>query len=45
MFQLLAERTTGFQTVVVTHHVLPTDVQQSWSINRLIASSEMRTHL
>ncbi|MEU8179100.1 AAA family ATPase [Microbispora hainanensis] len=32
MFKLLTDRTQGFQTVVVTHNVLPVEVQRHWSI-------------
>lgn len=32
MFKLLTDVTEGFQTVVVTHHILPAEVQQEWSI-------------
>jgi hypothetical protein len=32
MFKLLTDVTEGFQTVVVTHHILPAEIQQQWSI-------------
>jgi hypothetical protein len=32
LFKLLTEVTKGFQTVVVTHHILPAELQRQWSI-------------
>ena len=32
MFELLTKATQGFQTVVVTHHLLPAELLQRWSI-------------
>ena len=36
MFKLLTDRTRGFQTVVVTHCLLPAEVQQHWSITAFL---------
>jgi hypothetical protein len=34
MFELLTKATQGFQTVVVTHHILTAELLQQWSITR-----------
>ncbi len=35
MFRQLTDVTRGFQTVVVTHHRLPAEVQEQWSVTTL----------
>ncbi|WP_432927733.1 hypothetical protein ACQPZZ_00060 [Microbispora sp. CA-135349] len=42
MFQLLTERTQGFQTVVVTHCLLPGEIRKRWSITSFLDEDHAR---
>jgi len=38
MFRLLADTAEGFQTVVVTPHILPPTVRKEWSVTAIGAA-------
>jgi hypothetical protein len=35
LLTLLASATRGFQTVVVTHHVLPAEIAREWAVTAI----------
>ena len=44
MFQLLAERTSGFQTVVASHAILPAELEREWSVIEITPCQDDPTH-